>query len=221
MSLHPDNEILEQLSALIDGELDAERTRFLLRRLAADADLRLAWERMHTARACFPGSESMLTGPGFAAGVAALVAAEPTPRRRSVTVAHFGRWVGGAAVAASVALLALVAVMPGQNPESNATATASVPVGSPSGVPEVAASTLRERDLRPSFAAQTASIARRAGPAGTLGPVASAQPLYVPGYLAGQTSRSPLWALRQDSQSGAWIMVEARPEASEDGSPER
>ncbi|HOV58400.1 MAG TPA: sigma-E factor negative regulatory protein, partial [Rhodanobacteraceae bacterium] len=44
-------QLREQLSALMDGELDPDGARFLLRRIAADADLKRRWERQHLARA--------------------------------------------------------------------------------------------------------------------------------------------------------------------------
>ena len=43
-------DIREQLSALMDGELGRDERAFLLRRLEHDADLRSMWTRMHLVR---------------------------------------------------------------------------------------------------------------------------------------------------------------------------
>ena len=40
----------EQLSALMDGELERDQTRFVLRRASADTALPLRWERYHVTR---------------------------------------------------------------------------------------------------------------------------------------------------------------------------
>lgn len=211
MSFENEPDIAEQLSALADGELDPERSRFLLRRLEADESLRASWERMHLARACFKREVTVLLRRDFAAGVAAAVAAEPVPRRGVTVVARVGRWVAGGAVAASVALFALVLVAPqptqptqASRPLAASDAALPVPVFGP---PEVAPSSLRESDLRPSLAAQTAAAARRSGVGGTLGPVAVAQPLYLPHYLVRQPVRDGSIALRRDAQ-GDWVMVQ-------------
>ncbi|MEO6688925.1 MAG: sigma-E factor negative regulatory protein, partial [Dokdonella sp.] len=42
--------IHEQLSALMDGELERDETRFLLKRLATDQELPLRWGRYHLVR---------------------------------------------------------------------------------------------------------------------------------------------------------------------------
>ena len=77
----------ENLSALMDGELSAEPTRFLLRRLEHDPELGATWSRWHLIRACLAADASQAPGidSGFTARVAAALAAEtapPAPRRR-------------------------------------------------------------------------------------------------------------------------------------------
>ena len=47
----------ENLSCLMDDELDRRGRKFLLRRLAGDAELTATWTRMHTVRACLQGGE--------------------------------------------------------------------------------------------------------------------------------------------------------------------
>lgn len=134
------NESEAQLSALVDGELDAQETRFLLRRLDHDAGLRRSWASYHLAGNCMRRTPMLLVPDGFAARVSAALDAEQAPRRGFGTVA---RWTGGAAVAASVALLALLAARP--SPES----VGPSPTIASSGA--VAESPLREQDLRPDF----------------------------------------------------------------------
>lgn len=102
------------LSALMDGELAAEPTRFLLRRLKHDPDLAVTWSRWHLIRACLQsdtrGVPEHALGDGFAARVAAAIEGESTPPRRQ---RHWARYVGGGALAAGVAVAALMLNVPG------------------------------------------------------------------------------------------------------------
>lgn len=104
----------EDLSALMDGELAAEPTRFLLRRLDHDPELGALWSRWHLIRACLAADESRLPADrldsGFTARVAAAVAAEATPSRARQR--HWARYVGGGAIAAGVAVAALMINVP-------------------------------------------------------------------------------------------------------------
>lgn len=103
----------EDLSALMDGELAAEPTRFLLRRLDHDPELSATWSRWHLIRACLSADSARMSAPradrDFAARIAAVIHAEratPQPRR------HWARYVGGGAIAASVAVAALMLNVP-------------------------------------------------------------------------------------------------------------
>jgi len=166
------NDLKQQLSAMMDGELESQPTRFLLRRLNADASLQQDWARWHLARACLRGETTAALRTGFAAGIAEQIAADAVPARR-----HRGevlRWAGGLAVAASVAMAALLVVPSGPTP---VTIDGPVIAATPSVAPEarVATSGLTERDLRPSLApvAQTVAAgtdARMLGPAIRLDP---------------------------------------------------
>lgn len=158
------NESRAQLSALVDGELDAQASRFLLRRLDNDAELRSSWDRFHVAGNCLRRTPMLLLPDGFAERVSAALDAEQAPRRGIGAVA---RWTGGAAVAASVALLALLAARPTPEP------AAPVPTIASTGA--VAESPLREQDLRPDFSripAQTvaATQSRELGQGAGAGP---------------------------------------------------
>lgn len=124
------------LSALMDGELAAEPTRFLLRRLDHDPELAATWSRWHLIRACLASDASQapvaLAGDGFAARVAAAIAADEAhePPRRTL---RWARYVGGGALAAGVAVAALMLNAP--NPR---VATPSAVAQRPAAVPVVA-----------------------------------------------------------------------------------
>jgi sigma-E factor negative regulatory protein RseA len=209
MSRHQDPEIVEQLSALVDGELDAERSRFLIRRLASDPELMAAWERMHLLRSCLRREGGALAGRGLSAAVTTAIADERAHSRAAVPLVRMGRWAAGGAIAASVALAALLVAQPTVAPEAGRSSVASVPATGPDGQARVAPSTLRERDLRPALAAQTASAARHPAPmAGAPAPLHVAQPLYLPSYLAQPGSREFVLVPRVDASGRSWVLIE-------------
>jgi len=154
-------DIKQQLSALVDGELDPQRARFLLSRLAADGELAADWSRWHLARACLRRETAGMLRPDFAAGIAAALGQESAPRR--ARGAQVMRWAGGFAVAASVAVAALLAVPAGVPVEPASTAVAVAPAPA-----QVVASPLTERDLRPDLGrvAQTVAASSHARPLG-------------------------------------------------------
>lgn len=112
----------EDLSALMDGELAAEPTRFLLRRLDHDPELGATWSRWHLIRACLVSDSARMSAPqrdnDFASRVAAAVQVEAAPRMRQ---RHWARYMGGGAIAAGVAVAALMLNTP--NPRVGAPAT--------------------------------------------------------------------------------------------------
>ncbi|HEY2347111.1 MAG TPA: RseA family anti-sigma factor [Xanthomonadaceae bacterium] len=97
-----ENELFEELSAFMDGELDAERTRFLMQRLAHDAPLRARWERWQLQSAAMRRT-AQPPPAGFAERVAHAIdidaQAQPVAR-----VGRGLRWAGGAALAASLVI---------------------------------------------------------------------------------------------------------------------
>lgn len=164
-----DPDLGEQLSALMDGELDAERSRFLLRRLESDPGLRAAWERWQLASGSLRGQLGLQVDAGFLdrvqAGIDALPAADPDgPHAAPVPVrASAGRWLrwtAGGAIAASVAVVALMATGPGVSPPPAGEALSDAAPAMPS---VVAPSALTESDLRPRLRspAQTVSAQQR------------------------------------------------------------
>jgi sigma-E factor negative regulatory protein RseA len=167
------DDIKQQLSALIDGELDADTRRFLLRRLQHEQDLAGCWERWHLGRDLLRRHPVLPLRADFARRVAMAIAAEPTPARGHG--ATLLRWTAGAAVAASVALAALLAVPgPTSAPDATAPAIAAVPAA------EVVPSGLSERDLRPDLGQVARTVAATQGQ--PLAPALRADPR-IEGYL--------------------------------------
>ncbi len=155
-------EIKQQLSALMDGELDPQRTRFLLRRLATDEQLAASWSRWHSARACLRRESAGPLRSDFASSISLALANDAVSRR--VVGGSVLRWAGGLAVAASVAVAVLLAVPLNPAPAVPAVASAAPSNVAPSigSATLVAASSLTERDLRPSLDRVTQTVARTA-----------------------------------------------------------
>lgn len=121
----------EHLSALMDGELGPEPARFLLRRMEHEPELARDWSRWHLIRACLNGErEAGQAGPvrlamaglkgeeAFSARVLQAVQVRPQARR------HWTRYLGGGAIAASVAAAALILSVP-QTTSSDGTLAAA------------------------------------------------------------------------------------------------
>lgn len=105
----------EQLSALMDGALPPDQTRFLLRRLQHDAPLAESWERWRLAGETMRGLAPAQRLPAdFALRVGAALRGEDAPAMRSGSkrMPTWLRWGGGAAMAASLAVVALIARQP-------------------------------------------------------------------------------------------------------------
>lgn len=148
--------IAESLSSLYDGELSADESRFLLRRIAGDAELMDAWSRWSLAAVALKRQTMRPMPSDFAARVAAAIADQAAPRAAGRGAAVL-RWVGGLAVAASVALISLVAMAP---PEPGVVGDQAVVLRPVAG--QVAPSGLIESDLRPRFAAPADTVAANA-----------------------------------------------------------
>ena len=119
----------EQLSALMDGALPADQTRFLLRRLQHDAPLAGCWERWRLTGEVMRGLAPAQRLPAdFALRVSAALHGDvvAAPVSRSARTPAWLRWGGGAAMAASLAVVALMARQPGGELPSAAAEVASV-----------------------------------------------------------------------------------------------
>mgnify|MGYP000089837922 CR=1 FL=1 len=105
-------DIQEQLSALMDGELGRDERAFLMRRIEHDAQLRALWTRMHLVRdvmAHRPGGAPLNLADRVMQTLADESRAQPKEKRANGKA--WRPWVG-AALAASVALIAVLAVAP-------------------------------------------------------------------------------------------------------------
>ena len=138
------NEFKAQLSALLDGELERDQARFLIKRVPGDAELSGCWQRWHVAGDCLRGQPAAPLRSDFSERIALALQAEAATPGRALGGSML-KWAGGFAVAASVALAALLAVNPAATPDGgSATTIAQQPAAA-----EVAPSPYREQDLRP------------------------------------------------------------------------
>lgn len=117
----PQPHVLSDLSALVDGELDAEQTEALIDALCRDRALAAEWHRLHRLRALLKGDE--IAGFDVTDAVRAALASEPTyllPVAAPRPARRFARYALGGALAASVALLTVVGVRQWQAPAASA-----------------------------------------------------------------------------------------------------
>jgi sigma-E factor negative regulatory protein RseA len=155
-------QIREQISALMDGELERDETRFLLKRLSGDDELPSRWSRYHVARLALRRQDIPALSPGFADAVMAkLDAGQPVVHQHAVS--SWLRWGAGGAIAASVAVAALVVTRPagdsapGTIPAGIRTTVAQQ--GAPISVAPVAASSSSYvSDFRPPLLAPNAPV---------------------------------------------------------------
>ncbi|MEO0616532.1 MAG: sigma-E factor negative regulatory protein [Pseudomonadota bacterium] len=138
-------EIQEQISAFIDGELPEAEAELLVRRLATDAKLRAEAERQMRLSQAIRGEDSVANA-GFSARVLAAIHDEPTLDEAAATEsqpAPRGGWLrmaaGGGIVAgvAAVALLALPDAVQSPTIEAQTADTVTEPAA---GLPDTAES---------------------------------------------------------------------------------
>ncbi len=118
-------QIREQLSTLMDGELPRDETLFLLRNLNNQGELAQSWSNYHVTRQVLRRQDVFMLPADFSNRILARLDAE------SVHVVRSGRWLrwaGGGVIAASVAVVALVFSGPrgGQGEDSGDPLAASV-----------------------------------------------------------------------------------------------
>ncbi len=106
-------QIREQVSAFLDGELPGSETELLLKRLTRDGELRESFGRFALIGEAVRGGTSSLMTRGFAGRVNLAIDGEPIPANGYALHSRAPRWwrpFAGAAVAAGVAAMAIVSV---------------------------------------------------------------------------------------------------------------
>jgi sigma-E factor negative regulatory protein RseA len=140
-------QIREQVSAFLDGELPASETELLLKRLTRDADLRERFGRYALIGEAFRGATHTHLTRGFTARVNAAIDGEPGSAAPpgAVQAAAPSRWrrpAAGAAVAAAVAVAAVVGLQ--RHTALPLAASAGSAVNRPAAVVPVVAAQNRE-----------------------------------------------------------------------------
>jgi negative regulator of sigma E activity len=104
----------QNLSSFMDGEVEKSAGSFLVRRLASDSSLRATWDRYHMIRDCLQQHDTQLVHTDLCSRVN--LAIELEDQQQPVVSRHLA-WIkpiAGIAIAASVALVAVFTVGPGQ-----------------------------------------------------------------------------------------------------------
>ena len=102
----------DQISQLLDGELEQSAVRFTLKRLKNDAEARDYWQRMHLLRHTLRDGETVKVPADFLQGIQIAITNEEAPEGVSTkrTLVVWLKPLTGLAVAASVAMLALFGI---------------------------------------------------------------------------------------------------------------
>ena len=132
-------QIREQVSAFLDGELPGTETELLLKRLARDGELRESFGRYALMGEALRGAGPSPLTRGFAGRVSLALGGESVPAAREAVPAQAPRWwrpFAGAAVAAGVAAVAVVAFQqradaPGAMTAQNAPVSRAAPLQAP------------------------------------------------------------------------------------------
>jgi sigma-E factor negative regulatory protein RseA len=106
-------QIREQVSAFLDGELPSSETELLLKRLTRDGELRESFGRYALIGEAIRGKSGALLTKGFAGRVNVAIDGEAVPANGRAALTGASRWwrpVAGFAVAAGVAAVAIVAL---------------------------------------------------------------------------------------------------------------
>jgi sigma-E factor negative regulatory protein RseA len=106
-------QIREQVSAFLDGELPSSETELLLKRLTRDGELRESFGRYALIGEAIRGTSADMLTKGFAGRVNVAIDGEAVPANAQAARSGAPRWwrpFAGVAVAAGVAAVAIVAL---------------------------------------------------------------------------------------------------------------
>ncbi|HEX3603248.1 MAG TPA: sigma-E factor negative regulatory protein [Steroidobacteraceae bacterium] len=106
-------QIREQVSAFLDGELPNSETELLLKRLTRDGELRESFGRYALIGEALRGGDAQILTRGFASRVNLAIDGEPAQVPGQAHAARPGRWwrpLAGVTVAAGVATVAIIAL---------------------------------------------------------------------------------------------------------------
>jgi sigma-E factor negative regulatory protein RseA len=108
-------ETREHISSLMDGEISREASRFLVRRLGTDEELCATWARYHVVRDCLRDHDGGIAQGDLCSRVRKVLDEEDSVQMPRRSASRWFKPVAGAAIAASVALMAVMAVDPGES----------------------------------------------------------------------------------------------------------
>ncbi|GAB3103138.1 sigma-E factor negative regulatory protein [Lysobacter terrae] len=203
-ALHPRDD-REALSALFDGELPSDAARFALKRLDHDLGWRETCGRWQLLGDTLRGEAIAVAPNDFAAGVMRAlleerrgVQAAPAPAQATAAPvrAVSRRWLGGAALAASVAVAAVLVVRPFESSTSRSSEPAVV--AQSSGAQPVVSPTVQGAAIGVAPAADPIAQASVAGPA----------------LATAETSDEPAHAMRRPVRSNVRVATPGSREAS-------
>jgi negative regulator of sigma E activity len=183
-------QILEQVSAFLDGELPNAETELLLKRLTRDAELRESFGRYALIGEALRGQGSHILAGGFASRVNLAIDGEPSqvvPHAQQSRISRWWRPLAGVTVAAGVAAVAIVAlqqraISPGLPGTSAVTAQSSAVTAQGNAVTAQSnAVTAQSNRVSPNvLAAQNASLQGGGGPREALSYTVPASPVDAP-----------------------------------------
>ena len=134
----------QQLSAMLDGELLPDQAKFMLRRLEHDGELVACWERWQVCGGILRGRHEALLPADFPRRVADAIAGQDRVAATAAAPAaakhhpRWARWGGGAALAASVAMVALFVGRQATGPEVGPAAQEQVRMVAGTSAPQAA-----------------------------------------------------------------------------------